>query len=54
MTPLEMIPRGFPLWVAVLESMAGFSRDDGIFCGGTGSWILDFTLALGSMEGMVS
>ena len=49
MAPLEMIPQGFPFWVAFLALMAGLSQDSGsggIFRRGTGSWILDLSLAL--------
>ena len=55
MAPLERIPRCFPLWVVVLDLMAGLSRDavsGGIFRGGTGSWLLALILYLGSRDGV--
>ena len=56
MAPLERIPRGFLLWIAVLAMMAGLSRDvgsGGMFRRGTGLWLLVLTLALGLRDRMV-
>ena len=50
MATLEMILRGFPLWVVVLALMSGLYRDagsGGIFRGSTVLWLLVLTMDLG-------